>query len=184
MGFFKNLKSDHDSAKTVTASVLGAVSDMNTMAAELAKTHAGTIAQAQSMNLGEQMAIAQRMQHIIRDGLPGKGNIVTVAAQGPGKSGNGTAVEIELSLTSGPGAPRNLTIHTDVMVDVATMTPGSELQVKIDPLNLDDAILWADLPTGPDARIAKLEQLAAMHATGVLPDDRFEQMKAAILAEE
>jgi hypothetical protein len=127
--------------------------------------------------------MAQRVQRILA-GVEGTGTIVAARDLGPGESGNGTSVEIEIALASGPGAPRQFSFRQDVMGNAATLPPGQQLTVKIDPNSPDDAMMWGEAPAGSEARIAKLEQLSAIHAAGGFTDEEFAAKKAAILAED
>ena len=185
MGIFKNFKSDHTDAKTLMGAGLAAGKDMNAMAAQLREQYAGAIQAAQTMDVGAQMAIAQRQNHLVANGVAGTASVISVRELGPGVSGNGSmTMEFQLTLTSGPGAPRPITVRQDLMGSASVYQPGQELQLKVDPNNPDDAMLWAAAPTGSDIRMAKLEQLAAMHQAGAFSDEDFAAKKAAILAEE
>jgi hypothetical protein len=184
MGFMKNFKSDRQDIKTIKTAGLNAFAAANAQAAALQEQYAGVIQAAQAMNTPEHLAAAQRAQRILNTGVVGTGTILAARDLGPGVMGNGSSVELEISLTDGPGAPRTLTIRQDVMGNAATFTPGQETKVKIDPSSPDDAMLWADSPGGSDIRIAKLEQLSAMHAAGAFTDEEFAAKKAAVLAED
>jgi hypothetical protein len=184
MGLFKNIKADHDAVKDLRKSSLGAAKDMTAMAAQMSEQYAGAIAASQSMDLTAVAAMGQRINHLMANGVDGTATLVSVRELGPGIAGNGTAMEFALTVTDGPGAPRPLTVHQDMMGSAAAYQPGQQLQVKIDPNNPDDAMLGATPPGGSDTRIMKLEQLAAMHKAGAFTDEEFAQKKAAVLAEE
>jgi hypothetical protein len=185
MGMFKNFKSDRRDAKTLKQAGRGAFKDMNALAAQMQEQYGGAIQAAQTTDVGAQMAIAQRLNHLVANGVAGTASVVSVHELGLGASGNGSvAMEFELTLTSGPGAPRPITVRQDMMGSASAYQPGNQLQLKVDPNNPDDAMLWADAPTGSEARMTKLEQLAAMHQAGAFTDEEFAAKKAAILAED
>jgi hypothetical protein len=185
MDMFKNFKSDRQDAKTLKKAGRGAFKDMNALAAQMQEQYSGAIQAAQSTDIGAQMAIAQRLNHLVANGVAGTASVVSARELGPGVSGNGSmAMEVQLTLDSGPGAPRPITVRQDMMGSASAYQPGQQLQVKVDPNNPDDAMLWADAPTGSEARMAKLEQLAAMHKAGAFTDEEFAAKKATILAED
>jgi hypothetical protein len=182
MGFFKNLKSDRADRNEVKNAGLAAFASARAQADEMQAQHGDVLKAARGMDMNAAMANAQRLQHIKQNGLEGTATLVSATDGGPANGGFGTEIVLELNLTSGPGAPRSLTIR-QVRAPGVEYTPGLETQVKIDPDNLDDAILWAAIPTGEDARLAKLEQLAAIHASGALTDEQFAALKAKTLAD-
>lgn len=184
MGFLKNFKSDRADVKEIKDSAMSAFATANAEAAQLATQYAGVIQTAQSMDIGAQLAIGQRIQHLTANGIDGTATLMATRDLGPGLSGNGTSMEFDLTLTSGPGAPRPITIRQDMMGAAAAYMPGQEMVVKVDPNNPTDAMLWATPPTGSDARLAKLEQLAALHQAGAITDEDFAAKKAAVLAED
>jgi hypothetical protein len=182
---FKDFKSDRHDAKTMKKAGRGAFKDMNALAAQMQEQYGGAIEAAQTADLGAQVAIAQRLNHLVANGVAGTASVVSVSELGPGVSGNGSvAMEFALMLTDGPGAPRPITVRQDMLGSASAYQPGQQLQVKVDPNNPDDAMLWGDAPTGSEARMAKLEQLAAMHEAGAFTDEEFAARKAAVLAEE
>jgi hypothetical protein len=184
MGIFKNFKSDHNDSETLKQAGGDAFKDMNAQAAQMQEQYGGTIRAAQAMDLGAQMAIAQRLNNLVANGVAGIASVVSVHEIGPGVSGNGSVeMEFQLTQTDGPGAPRPITVRQDLMGSASAYQAGQQLQLRIDPNNPDDAMLWADAPTGSEARMAKLEQLAAMHKAGAFTDEEFAAKKAAILEE-
>jgi hypothetical protein len=164
---------------------MGVFKDMNALAAQMQEQYGGAIQAAHTMDIGAQMAIGQRLNHLVTNGVAGTASVVSVRELGPGVSGNGSiAMEFQLTLTDGPGAPRPITVRQDMMGSASAYQPGQQVQLKVDPNNPDDAMLWADAPTGSAARMAKLEQLAAMHKAGAFTDEEFAAKKATILAAE
>jgi len=182
MGLFKNAKSDRADNAKVKASALGAFAQASAQAAQLQSQHAGALGTARGMDMNVAVATAQRAQHISKNGIDGTATVISVAPGGPSAIGAGTTMQFDLALIRGPGAPRPLTVHQDVGDGQATRSPGDVIQVRINPDNLDDAILWGTAPTGGDARIMKLEQLATMHSAGAFSDEEFAARKAAVLA--
>jgi hypothetical protein len=186
MGFFKDRKSDHADAKTLKAAGLGAVTDMKAMAAQMQEQFAGAIQSAQTMDAGAQIAIAQRHNHLMANGVEGTATINSARDLGASAIPNCSSIEFALTLTDGPGAPRNITVRQDVGGTVASYAAGQQVTLKVDPNNPDDAMLDAQaaVPGGSDARMMKLERLAAMHEAGAFSDEEFATKKAAVLAEE
>jgi hypothetical protein len=187
MGWFKNAKSDHEDAKAVRQAAFGALSEATSAMTQIQATYGDQIKAAESMmahtDLAKTMAMGQRVNFLVHNGIPATSTVVSAQSLGPGESGNGTSVEFQLNLTSGPGAPRQVTIRQDMMGDPAA--PGAELPVLISPNDPNDVMIGSKPPTGgEDVKMMRLEQLARMKATGALPDERFEAMKAKILAED
>ena len=185
MGFFKDRKSDHADAKTLKTAGLGAVSDMKAMAAQLQEQYAGVIHAAQTLDHNAQATIGQRVNHLMANGIESTAVLNAVRDLGPSVAIPGcTSMEFDLTLTDGPGAPRNLTVRQDLGGSVAAYAPGQQITVMVDPNNPDDAMLGAKASGGSDTRIMKLEQLATMHKAGAFTDEEFATKKAAVLAEE
>jgi hypothetical protein len=184
MGFFKDRKSDHADAKTLKTAGRGAVNDMKAMAAQLQEQYAGAIHSAQTMDLGAQVAIGQRTNHLMANGVESTATVNAVRDLGASVVPGCTSIEFDLLLTDGPGAPRNITVRQDLGGTTAGYAPGQQVTVMVDPNNPDDAMIGARAPAGADTRIAKLEQLAAMHDAGAFTDEEFAAKKAAVLAEE
>jgi hypothetical protein len=187
MGFFKNLKSDHEDAKAVGQAAVSALSEATSAMAQIQATYGDQIHAAQSMmsqiNPAKAMAMGQRLNFLVNNGIPGMSTVISAQALGPGESGNGTSVEFQLTLTSGTGAPRQVTVRQDMMGDPAA--PGTEMPVLISPTDPNDVMIGSKPPTGgEDVKMMRLEQLAAMKASGALPDAKFQELKARILAED
>jgi hypothetical protein len=189
MGLFKRAKiakEDFGAATGLTVTALGAVHDSLKQAKDMTAQHAGLIDEMSHVDMAAASAQATRRMHIQQNGVEGTGTLVSARqTDHPAVMPDNVVNEIVVNLTTGPGAPRQLTIYADAFPDSASQyIPGSEQVVKIDPANPDDAIMWAHMPTGLDAKLPALEQLAAMKATGALPDATFEAMKAKLMAQE
>jgi hypothetical protein len=138
-----------------------------------------------NVDMAAHAAWSQRHNRIAKTGVEASGTVVSAVKTGASTISPGNdEMDIEVSLTSGPGAPRTMTVHESAVNATATFTPGDPIHLKIDPTNLDDAIMWFQTPVGPDVRMAKLEQIAAMHTAGGLTDEQFESMKAKIIASD
>jgi hypothetical protein len=157
---------------------------------KLASQYSGAIAAAGSVDVGEMQRVAARQQRISRDGIAGRGTVVSARELGEGMGGVGISMEVQLNLVSGPGAPRPLTIRQDVMAGADAYPAGLDLPVKIDPENPDDALIWADVdaetkaaaaPAVADAKNAQIAALEQMRDAGQLTDQQFEDTKARIL---
>jgi hypothetical protein len=156
---------------------------------ELAAQHAGAIEAAQSVDMGELQSTAERVQRLATHGVDGTARVISARACGAGMGGVGIALELRIQLIAGAGAPRELTVHQDVMGDADSYPAGLELPVKIDPQNQDDAIIWADVqpPTGaaatqltPEDRDSRLAGLERLRDRGALSAEQFEQYRAQL----
>jgi hypothetical protein len=174
MGLFKRAKQS-GAAFGVARGALGAVADAGHLAAQVSHEHSGSIQAAEEMlNQPGHREAAQRTARIMNTGIPAVGTIQSTEVL------SGETTRFVLALTEGPGAPRTLTFQQDV-ANLATYPVGHIQSVKIDPADPNDAMLWADLPTGEDIRISQLENLAQMHASGAIPDATYEMLKARML---
>ena len=152
--------------------------------------YAGAIQAAASVDAGELQRTAERMRRITTDGVAGRATVISARSRGTGMGGVGMAVEFELNLIEGPGAPRALTIRQDVMGGAESYPAGLEVPVKIDPGSPDDALVWADSEVAAGAggqqlsaedRTARLEALAALREQGTLSDEQFQALKSRLL---
>jgi Short C-terminal domain len=146
----------------------------------------------EAVDIGEMQRTAERVQRITSQGVDGKATVISARELGEGMGGVGVAVELQLNLISGPGAPRTLTIRQDVMGGADSYTPGLELPLKVDPQHPDDAMIWADVDpatrnaaaaaSGVD-RTAHLDALAQLRDRGQLSEQEFQEAKARIVGE-
>lgn len=143
------------------------------------------------MDVGAMMAYGQMVQRIQSNGVDGRGVVVDVRSLGATMSGIGEKLELTVNVIEGPGAPRTVTITQDLMGDVSTHAPGTELPLRINAANPDEAMVWMTVPagtpmpattqaTGTDT-IARLEKLGALRDSGAISAEEFEQQKARIL---
>lgn len=202
MGFFDRRKENRELGKQDRASqreaadaAFAARQTWLEKASELSAQYAGAIRAAGSVDLAEVQRTAQRAQRIAASDLSGKATVVSARERGQGMAGVGVVLELELDLTSGPGAPRRLTIRQDVMGGADSYPPGLEVPVKFDPQNTDDAMIWAD-PQDVDAqggaaaahlsgadRASHLDALDQLKQRGLLSEEQFQQAKSRLLAD-
>jgi hypothetical protein len=155
----------------------------------------GAMAGMGNVDMAEMMAYRDRTTRINANGVEGAATILAVRNLGPGTAGVGTKMEFDLSVTAGPGSPRNITIKQEMMGDQSAYTPGSGLTIKINPENPDEALVWGGAPAAGAATaapasaqpasggdtVAQLEKLGKLHDSGALTDEEFAQQKARIL---
>jgi hypothetical protein len=156
---------------------------------ELASQHAGAIQAARAVDLGELQRTAERVQRLTANGLDATARVISARACGEGLAGVGTAIEFRVQLLAGAGAPRELTIRQDMMGDSDSYPAGLEVPVKVDPQNLDDAMIWAqtesaanvsaDRLTAEDCDV-RLEGLARLRDAGVLSEEQFERYRSQL----
>lgn len=149
------------------------------------------------MDVGAMMAYGQLVQRIQTNGVDGKGVVADVRSLGATVSGMGEKLELAVNVTAGPGAPRTVTITQDVMGDVTTHAPGTEVPLRINANDPDEAMIWVTVPGGIPAAgtvpapatapaagtdtIARLEKLGALRDSGAITAEEFAQQKARIL---
>jgi hypothetical protein len=81
--------------------------------------------------------------------------------------------------------PSDRWVTTAVVLSGDNGMSGTKLAVLISPNDPHDVMIGSKPPTGgEDVKMMHLEQLARMNASGALPDERFQEMKAKILAED
>jgi hypothetical protein len=154
---------------------------------KLASQYSQAISAASTVSVGEMQKAAERLNRISRQGVDGRGTVVSARELGEGMGGVGISMELQLSLVSGPGAPRPLTIRQDMMTGPDSYPVGLELPVKIDPQNPDDALVWADVdpaaaaPAAAEARQTQIAALEQLRDAGQLSPQQFEDAKARIL---
>jgi hypothetical protein len=151
----------------------------------------GAMAGMGNVDMAEQMAYRDRTMRINANGVEGTATILAVRNLGTGTAGVGTKMEFDLSVTAGPGSPRNITIKQEMMGDPSAYTPGSGLTIKINPENPDEALVWGGAPAAGAAAtaapasggdtVAQLEKLGKLHDSGALTDAEFAQQKARVL---
>jgi hypothetical protein len=197
MGFFQKRKEQHElnkqdreSQRELQAAGLDLRDKWRGEADKLASQYSQAISAAGTVSVGEMQKTAERLNRVSRHGVDARGTVVSARQLGEGMGGVGIAMELQLTLMSGPGAPRPLTIRQDMMAGVDSYPPGLELPLKIDPQNPDDALVWADVDPAANAdaaTAARTTQIAALERlrdAGQLSPDQFEQAKARILGAE
>ena len=144
------------------------------------------------MNLQEMLETRDRIQRINTLGINGTATVASARSLGPGMSGMSTRMELDVNVTSGPGAPRTMTIRQEVVGDLAAYAPGAQLTIRINPENPDEALVWSAgagavtpsmVPTpaaGGDVA-SRLEQLVQLRDRGALTPEEFEQQKQRYL---
>ena len=159
---------------------------------ELAQTHSAAIEAAASVDIEQVQRTAERMRRITAEGVQGRATVISARACGQGMGGVGTAIELDLDLTEGPGAPRVLRIRQDVLGGPETYPAGLEVPVKVDPGSPDDAMVWSDSGSSgeagasalsPDDRTSRLEAIANLRDQGVITEQQFQQFKSQLLAD-
>jgi hypothetical protein len=156
---------------------------------DLTTQYAGAIQAASSVSISDMQKTAERVRRIAIEGVDGTATVISARECGEGMSGVGVTLELELSLVSGPGAPRALTVRQDVMGGVESYPPGLEVPIKVDPQNHDDAMIWSDVrsaatdaaPQVPGIdHISRLESLTKLRDQGVLSEERFQELKSLL----
>ena len=148
---------------------------------------------AGGMNVQEMIETRDRVQRINTLGVNGTGTVVSARNLGPGMSGMSTRMEIDVNVTSGPGAPRTLTVKQEMVGDLAAYAPGAQLTIRINPQNPDEALVWsagagavatstAPVAAGGGDMASRLQQLADLRDRGALTPEEFAQQKQRILA--
>jgi hypothetical protein len=165
-------------------------------AEEMSAQYAGVIHAASSVSPAEARRTAQRVQRIAASRISGRAVIISARECREGMAGVGIQLELELDLTSGPGAPRRLTVRQDVLGGADSYPAGLEVPVKFDPENTDDAMIWATPQDGDEGRgrasdelsgadrVSHLEALAQLKQRGVLSEEQFLHAKSRLLADE
>jgi hypothetical protein len=196
MGFFQKRKEQHElnkqdrqSQRELQSAGLDLRDKWRGEADKLASQYSGAISAANSVSVGDMQKTAERVNRISRQGVEGRGTVVSVRELGEGMGGVGISVELQLNLVTGPGAPRPLTIRQDMMTGVDSYPAGLELPVKIDPQNPDDALVWADVDraanegAAAEARQTQITALERLRDGGQLSPEQFEQAKSRILGD-
>jgi hypothetical protein len=136
------------------------------------------------------------LQRVMANGveMPATIRSFTPGAQTPGV---GQSVHLEMEIEPPGGAPYSASFDQPLPpAIVSTLAPGQRLTVKVVRDDPQAVMLWntphaaggADPDTGRslappgDDRIARLEKLQQLRASGVLSDDEFEAQKAKLLA--
>jgi hypothetical protein len=152
MGFFQKRKEQHElnkqdrqSQRELEAAGLQLRDKWLGEADKLASQYSQAISAASTVSVGDMQKTAERLNRISHQGVEGRGTVIAARELGEGMGGVGISMEFELKLTSGPGAPRSLTIQQDMMTGTDSYPVGLELPLKIDPQNPDDALVWADV---------------------------------------
>ncbi|HEY2166587.1 MAG TPA: SHOCT domain-containing protein [Jatrophihabitantaceae bacterium] len=210
MGLFDKHKADRAADRAMVRSAFDAAEQLRHQAAAM-QTPGIREAMKQARHFDPQaaMAYAQKAQRVMANGVDGVGTLTAVRNHGPGINGMSIRMEFDVNVTSGPGAPRSITIAQEMMGDLAGFQPGASVSVKINAQNPDEAIMLGPemgptvtplsqvsavpVPAGPpatglpptpgseDDTIARLEQLAQLRDTGAISPEEFQQQKARIL---
>lgn len=211
MGLFDKHKADRAADRAMVRSAFDAAEQLRHQAAAM-QTPGIREAMKQARHFDPQaaMAYAQKAQRVMANGVDGVGTLTAVRNHGPGINGMSIRMEFDVNVTSGPGAPRSITIAQEMMGDLAGFQPGASVSVKINAQNPDEAIMLgpemgvaatplvpaSPVPAGPsspsatglppapgseDDTIARLEQLAQLRDTGAISPEEFQQQKARIL---
>lgn len=194
MAFFKKDAADRAADAHLLAAANRAREAAMDQVAALQPMAQGAMAAMQNMDMNAMMAYAQRSQRINQNGVDGAGTLVSVRTVGPGSNGMGATLEFQVAVSSGPGAPRTVTIVQEMMGDLAVYAPGSQIALRINSADPGEAMVWGLVSTAPDApptttatpaggddTVARLEQLATLRDSGVISIEEFDEQKARIL---
>jgi hypothetical protein len=206
MGLFDKHKAD----RAADENMVKAAFDMkHQLQAQAAATQTPAIkqamAQAKHMDMGAMQEYAQKIQRINANGADGTGMLTDVRNLGPGMNTVSARMHFQVSVTSGPGAPRSITIEQEMMGDLSGYLPGAAVSLKVNTQNPDEAMMLgpagaaptmptavpsavptagpmsAAAPAGSDDTIARLEKLAQLRDSGAITPDEFAAQKARIL---
>ena len=139
MGFFNKNAPDNEAAQKAQQAAMQ-------QAATAYPGMQNAMAGMGNVDMAEMMAYRDRTTRINANGVEGTATILAVRNVAPGTAVVGTKMEFDMSVTAGPGSPRNITIKQEMMGDPAAYTAGSALTIKINPENPDEALVWGGAP--------------------------------------
>jgi hypothetical protein len=191
MGFFSNRREVREGRKAA----MGAFEELQQQA--LGGMDAAGIAklgmEAQSAS-GTMIAYRDRLHRLATTGVDGSGTVKSVTPIEIAAMLGGEQVRIELTVQPAGGTPYDAFCDQVLMaVTSATLAPGTEVMLKIDPADPSAVMFWAvtgrpagaaggGQPAGGEGdRVAKLEKLAQLHASGALSDAEFADAKNRLL---
>ena len=98
-------------------------------------------AMANPGNVQDQIAYRDRIQKLNASGVEGIGTVTAVRESGASAGGVGIETEVDVAVSSGPGAPSNITVKQSMVGDPGWYQPGSNVKLKIDPDDPSSALL-------------------------------------------